>query len=357
MPAAIDIIGILADGTNPSPALPQNTRRTIGLQRSTDMLIRMTVLYPNGAPVDLTNVIVMFTMKLVPEQPPLISRLGLPPSIPAPTNRVDFTLAPIDTIYLPAGRYTWDVRAKFGQKWETLVGLSVFLIEPNDGDPDQPLTVVSPVVFYVCNPPLIANQSFDEGIFSILEIGNSSINPSASVVYNRPPDSAQVVDGLHVPLDLVTPFTNWQEPFVYTQTIINAEQDFILTALKAGEPPATSTLSLFWQPLVYWGSAPIPGVYDASFITGLSDSKLLPSQVYSPGYSAGPTEHLYYAVPSVYEAQPGNFIDTQTGIVAGMHLAESGVSVLNAFSVLIPYDIWESDVAGLGPITLSVTGG
>lgn len=353
MPAVINITGILETGVNPSPAVQQQARQTIRMQRATDMLIQYSVIQPNGAPVDVRNVLLQFTMKLQPGLPPSISRMGLPPAVAAPFNRADFSIAPIDTYLLAFGRYTWDVRGKFNGQWETLNGLGAFVLEPNDGEPDQPLTVVSPVVFYYAYPPLIAG--FDFFGPHVFEVGDTLLLPSGFATYNRPPSAAVVDDGVNPTVVLVDPFTSWAEPFNYTETTVNAQQDFTLTASETGGPDLTSVTSALWQPLVFYGAA-TPGVYDEAFIEALSSSVLLPSREYSPGFNALGPEHLYYAFPSSYgPAEPGNFIDADTGFAVGMNQVASGVLVTNSFGVTLPYDLWESDTAGLGPITVSVT--
>lgn len=351
MPAAINITGILETGVNPSPAVQQNSRQTIRMQRSTDMLIRWACIEPNGAPVDVTGVPLQFTMKLQPGGQTLISRIGLPPSSPAPSNRADFMLAPIDTYLLAFGRYTWDIRGKFAGKWETLNGLGAFVLEPNDGEPDQPLTAVSPVVFYFAQPPLIL--AFDFFGPHVFEVGDTLLVPSGFATYNRPASAAVVDDFVNPTVVLVDPFTSWAEPFNYTYTALNTQQDFTLTASETGGPNLTAIATALWQPRVYFGSS-LPGVFDETFIEALSDSVLLPSPEFSPGYAAGAGEFLYYCVPSVYVLTEGEFIDAATGIAVGMSMVATGVSVTNAFGVIILYDVWQSDVAGLGPITINV---
>ena len=110
-----------------------------------------------------------------------------------------------------------------------------------------------------------------------------------------------------------------------------------------------------WQPRVFYGSSPAD-VFNEAFIEGLSNSILLPSIVYSPGYSAGPGQFLYYCIPAPYTAVPGDFRDAETGFAVGMSMVANGVPVTNAFGVTLLYDVWQSDVANLGPITVNVGG-
>jgi hypothetical protein len=345
-----DLIGVLETGDARRLGAPDNPRRTIRIQKNTDWRVRFAAVLPGGAPVDLTPVILALTVKKHPNGSPVISRIGLP--VPGePTNRKDFTGVPLDTRDVADGRYTFDVRGKFQGKWETLVGLSPWLIEPSDGEPDAPLTAVSPVVFYYALPPLIA--TFDFIGPHIFELGDTLLNPSFLASYNRPPSAASISDGA-VTAVLAPPFTAGVLAFPYSFPTINAQQDFTLTAMETGGPNLTSVVSAKWQPRVFWDSSSSAGPYNEAFIEALVNSALLPSRVLSPGYAAGAGQFLFYSVPTAYGGAPENFIDHATGFAVGMSKVAAAVNVTNAFGVTVPYDVWKSDIAGLGAITVDV---
>jgi hypothetical protein len=152
---------------------------------------------------------------------------------------------------------------------------------------------------------------------------------------------------------LSTPFTAGSLPGPYNGLTIGSQQAFLLTASENGGPNQTDTLTVLWQPRAYWGSA-VPAAFDAAFITGLSSSTLLPSRAFSPGYAAGVGEKLYWCHPTAFGGTPSDFLNAATNIAAGMSKVVSGVSVTNLFGVTLPYDVWGSDVAGLGAVTLEI---
>lgn len=357
--ATVLMTGVYSDGAPPSAGVDRDPRRTISMQKGTHLFLVLDVVNPQGTPIDIENTVpITFSLKKSPEPPlgllplpSIISRVGVIPR-GAPRGRTSFTITSSDTIRLPPGDYVWDVKGKFPPgRWETLIGLSRFVVEPMVGVPDAPLTAVSPVTFFYAYPPLIA----DLDLFGsrVLEVGSSLVNPTFSVAYNRMPSAASMSDGTNT-VALTSPFDLVTMPFTYVQTMIGAAQDFTLTANEPGGPTLTATVTVTWLPRVFYGSA-VPGPYTEAFIESLQSSELLPSRVYSPGYAAGAGQKIYYAVPSAFGGSPGDFRDAATGFAVGISKVATAVSVTNAYGVTLPYDLWESDVAGLGALTLLVS--
>ena len=351
----VQLTGIYDDGTQRGNDIPANPRRTLRFQRGTALVIEVELYRISGVPLPSASVApAVFTLKKRPQiEPPLISRVGLPVLGRAP-NVIGFAFTPEDTALLDFGLYSYDIRGLVvGEGWQTLIGLSPVALEPNDGQPGDPVTAVSPVVFYYQLPAII--QSFVLAPPTVFEIGDTLTNPSFSLTYARTPDAVTLTDGTNV-LSLSPPFTSAVLPYSYMETAINAEQVFTATAVEAGSPNTMATCAAQWWPRVFWGAALPPGLgnYTEAFIEGLSDSILLPSRVYSPGYAAPGSTHLYYCVPTVYGGDEGDFFDAHTGFGAAMHKAASGVPDTNAFGVTVGYDVWESDNHGLGAVTLRV---
>lgn len=354
--AVENIAGLLLDGSPFSTEIDRNPRRTIRLSKGTDLQLVLDVTNPQGAPVDLSLVVpIALTVRKNPEPfaniPPVISRVGIiaPGSV---RGRTTFSIVPADTINLPPGQYVWDVKAKLPPgKWNSLVGASPFHVEPAVGYPDAPLTAPGGVTFYYAFPPLIASLALLGT--NPRELGQSLVNPSFTAAYNRPASAVSLTDGTHT-VSLVSPFTSGTLSFTYNGLSIGSLQAFTLTASEANGPNLTAVVTVLWQPRVFWGSSAVPGSYNEPFIEGLSFSALQAGRQASPGYSASAGQKLYYCLPSAFGGVPGNFVNASTGISVGMSKVAAGVSVTNPFGVSLPYDVWESDISGLGAITLLV---
>jgi hypothetical protein len=355
--ATTNIRGLYLDGSPFAAGVDRNPRTTLSLQKATELVVDVDVTNPSGAPTDLTNVVpVVFSLRKNPEplnSMALVSRVCIIPA-GAARGRTRFTVVPYDTVNLQPGRYVWDLRGKFpGNKWETLIGLSPLHLEGTAGFPDAPLTAPGGVVFYYAYPPLIGLLSLTGGL--IKELGDALAPAVFSITYNRAANAATISDG-GPPVALITPFTSVSLPGPYNGLTIGSQQAFTVVASEAGGPDLTSSVLVLWQPRGFWGAALPPVFYDEAFIEGLSDSALIASRAYSPGYSAGPGEKLYWCQPTAFGGTSSDFIDVASDINVGISKVATAVSVTNTFGVTLPYDIWESDVAGLGAVTIRIIG-
>lgn len=354
--AVEQIKGLYQDGSPLAPGIEANSRTALSLAKGTQLVADVLVTNPAGVPIDLSTVVpVVWSLRKNPEPlnaPALISRTCIIPA-GAPRGRTQFTIVPADTVNLPAGRYVWDLRGKFpGGRWESLVGLSPFHLEPAAGFPDAPLTAPGGVTFYYAYPPLIASFSLVGGL--VRELGQALSPASFAAAYNRAPSAASISDGTNTVV-LASPFTSGSLAGPYNGTSIGTSQAFTLTASETGGPNLTSTLTALWQPRAFWGAAAVPGAYNEAFIEGLTNSVLLPSRAYSPGYSAGAGEKLYWCQPVAFGGAPSDFKNAATGFAIGISKVAASVSVTNAFGVTLNYEIWESDVDGLGAVTMEIT--
>jgi len=225
-------------------------------------------------------------------------------------------------------------------------------LEPTAGAPGAPLTAPGGVTFYYAYPALIASFGLVGGL--VRELGQALAPASFVASYNRTVLAASLDDG-GVPVPLVTPFISGSLPGPYNGLTIGSQQVFNLIASETGGPNLTSTLTALWQPRAFWGAAAVPGAYDEAFIEGLSDSALVPSRVFSPGFSAGVLQKCYWCQPSVFGGVPSDFKNAASGFAFGVSKVAAGVVITNPFGVALPYDVFESDVAGLGAVTMEIT--
>lgn len=99
---------------------------------------------------------------------------------------------------------------------------------------------------------------------------------------------------------------------------------------------------------VYFGGAATPGAYNEAFITALSQAQKT-SRVGAYVINAGSTLYSFWCGPTAFGGSSSDFLDDETDLETAMSKIASGVSVAG-----VPYDVWRTDVAGLGLWTLRV---
>ncbi len=112
---------------------------------------------------------------------------------------------------------------------------------------------------------------------------------------------------------------------------------------SAGETTASSIA----RP-VYYGGADIPVTYDEAFIMSLAGA-MATSRAGSYVIAAGSALYSHVAMPTSFGASIQGMSDAATGEDSGMQLVASAVDVAGA-----PYDVFCTDVPGLGTWTLEV---
>lgn len=117
-----DLTGVLEDGTPLRPGVPENTRAHLKIPLGADVTIRVRVIYPSGAPVDLNleGTGMLLTVKRRPnEDPPrIVKGAAIAQGIGI------FTLQPGDMYSLTPGLYGYDVWLTIDGKREPIIPLS-----------------------------------------------------------------------------------------------------------------------------------------------------------------------------------------------------------------------------------------
>lgn len=196
--------------------------------------------------------------------------------------------------------------------------------------------------------PAFNITSFSGGNQTV-EVGDTISSPvNFTAAYTSTPTSAQIQDDQGNPaLPLVSPFTSGSYAHSYAFTANNQAKTWTLTAIGATTKTATNTA--VGRPRVFYGNA-VPAVYNEAFIEGLASSALAANRNRSIAYNATGAQKAYYAIPSSY----GTPTFTVNGFPAAFSLVAT-VSVTNAFGFTQNYDLWASDLAGLGSFTAVVT--
>jgi len=191
---------------------------------------------------------------------------------------------------------------------------------------------------------------------TVVEVGATVTNPTFTASYNRAATLVELDDGINPTFPITLPGTAFGITAAYHVTTVNGTVTFTLSANDATSPVVTDTVTITWEPRVYFGAAVDPGSpYTELFIEGLSGNGLDNNRQRTINYVAGATESLFYAFPTSYGGSASNFLDASTGFAAGFSKVATGVSVENANLVTISYDVWRSDQVGLGTVSIQVT--
>ena len=184
---------------------------------------------------------------------------------------------------------------------------------------------------------------------SVLEVGDSLINPSFAASYSITPDTASIVDNQGTPpLDVsLTPTA-----FTYVQTYLKtAPGTSVLFTISAvhGVEPDSKTKTLTWLPRLFYGVG-VDGLSTESDIEGLAGQVLRGVGAYAFDTDAGAGEHTYFAFPDSF-GTPTFMVDGWEG---GFDLV-GVVLVTNAFGVAQDYQLWKTTNPALGPLHVSVS--
>ena len=177
------------------------------------------------------------------------------------------------------------------------------------------------------------------------EVGQAASGLTFTASYTGgTPTSASLTNNNGDPAFVVpNPYTSASPPWSITKTANNA---IVVVTITAQPGSVTDTVNLSWQPRVFYGSA-VPGTINEAFIEALASQPLASSKAATVGYNAGPGEKAYYCVPTGY--------GVPSGTVSGFPFGATNVgtiSITNGFGVTQNYVVMESNLAGLGAITV-----
>lgn len=131
--------------------------------------------------------------------------------------------------------------------------------------------------------------------------------------------------------------------------IVSSNKTFTLT-VSDGQKTTSKSLSISFQPKIYYGSSNKTSGFDSAFVLGLANSRLCSSRVGSFTMTAGSDEYAYICIPARYgtpSVKIGGF-DTEL-ISAGT------ISNKNASGYTESYNIYRTGQKNLGTITMVIT--
>ncbi len=219
---------------------------------------------------------------------------------------------------------------------------------------DAVIPVVSGGVNYKITRANLFAAAYDITAFaaatSVLEVGATATTPSFTAAHNKTPTSLSLTNNDNGEnKNVVSTPTGFTSSQSYTKTTNNAAVTFTLTG-SDGVDGDTRTTSISWRPRVYHGIGAAGGNSEA-FIEALASSALQSSRATSYTDNATGANHLYWAAPASY----GTPTFTVGGFEGGFSLVSNTISVTNANGVTQNYQLWVSDVAGLGSTAVVVS--
>ena len=132
-------------------------------------------------------------------------------------------------------------------------------------------------------------------------------------------------------------------------TIVSSNKTFTLTVAD-GQKTAAKSLSISFQPKIYFGSSSKTTNFDSAFVLGLANSRLCSSRVGSFTMTAGSDEYAYICIPARYgipSVKIGGF-DTEL-------ISAGAINNKNASNYTEAYNIYRTGQKNLGTITMVIT--
>lgn len=186
---------------------------------------------------------------------------------------------------------------------------------------------------------------------TVVEAGATVVTPSFVASYNSLPSLANLTDDQGTPVKNVTSTPNsFTSNGTFTKNTFGAAVNFTLTASKGSSTAARST-TIYWAQLAYWGTG-LPGQTGAAFIQSLAGYGLVLGRGVTFSVTVNSGQKLYFSTRTAFGTP--QFKDATTGF--GVAITKTGdFAVTNSHGVIENYQLWESDNASLGAITVQVS--
>jgi hypothetical protein len=176
---------------------------------------------------------------------------------------------------------------------------------------------------------------------SLLEVGQSLVNPGFTASYSEDPLTASLIDNLYSITASLSNIHSFNSSHSFTLDVIGSIT-FTLTANYSS--PSTIELSVNWGERLYYG-------HDLSFIdvSSLQSNKLTTIPQGSYTIDAASDEYIYFAIPSNFNTP----VFSVNGFHGGFVLINT-VTNTNIYGIDITYKIYRSDNKSLGNTTIQL---
>ena len=187
---------------------------------------------------------------------------------------------------------------------------------------------------------------------NILELNNTLTTPTFNSSYSSTPTSVSLYD-----TDNITPVSvstanpgSFASTHSFTKSVHGNSVTFTIIVNKYSSYP-TATTTVYWGQKIYYGVSTSAGPYNEAFIKALSNSNIQLNRNSTFTVNASGSNYIFYSFRSGY----GTPTFTVGGFVGGFSLVSSAVSVTNAYGAVDNYDVYRSNVIGLGNTTVEVS--
>lgn len=181
-----------------------------------------------------------------------------------------------------------------------------------------------------------------------LEVGQTVVHPAFTASYSGPIASATLTDSEGTaPKDVTSSPTAFASDGTFVKGARNTSATFTLNVLSAANVVRNLTAAITWYSRTRWGAAvpPAVGADLAAFVLALGASALRSARTGAISAAPGPTEAFFHAFPSAFGAPSYTL---RGGFTGGWSLVAAAIPVVNAYGIAETFDLWRSNVLGLG---------
>lgn len=176
------------------------------------------------------------------------------------------------------------------------------------------------------------------------EIGATVTATNVAWTLNKTPKSQKIKFGSDAEETLGTDVRSK----AYTGKSIKSNTNIVITATDERDASVSRTVSITFQPKVYWGKSSKATLENADVLS-LEGSALTSSYARTFSVNAGTGEKIVYAIPSSFGTPTFNVGGFDGGFVKAQTL-----NFMNASGHTQNYDIWMSVQPGLGQTSVTV---
>ena len=181
---------------------------------------------------------------------------------------------------------------------------------------------------------------------AINEIGSIITEFSVTWELNKAPKSQKIKFGSE-PEEILTPDARNKN---YSGKNVSSNMTIVITATDERDASVSRTLTISFQPKVYWGVAAEKAAYTDEDLLVLSGNALASGKARTFTVNAGADQHILYAIPSSFGTPTFNVNGFEGGFVKANTFEHT-----NASGYAQNYDVWKSVNPNLGNTQVVVT--
>jgi hypothetical protein len=219
---------------------------------------------------------------------------------------------------------------------------------PVEGEP-----IAQPLTMDMILPAFSASFAGSQNV----EVGQTVTHPSFTASYSAPIASATLSDNDGTPpLDVTSTPNAFASHGVFSRTTRGQSVTFLLHVVSASGVVRDLAAAIAWLSRARWGVRPPPDPAGdlASIVLALGSTALRGSRVGSISAAPGPSDVILHAFPASFGAPSYTLAGGFTG---GWSQVSAAFDVTNLHGVTESFQLWRTNVAGLGggsPVVFNV---